>query len=220
MLPTTTMGFCMTIRSHYLVITGAIAIDPSPSRNKGAHNLKCSGIHPGDRTIQKETGRARIVRSSSCLLEHQPHVQLDQATRASCADISEMTFGIGLAIVDHTRSVAQKRATAVVHRAPLGVIESVERIRAELQFLALAERFESLLQSHIPIGDSGLTKVIPTFVTPSHCVVCDVLTEVDRIRAGGRLRVTIGVEGLAKAPAATGKVAIAGLDWNVPHAVV
>jgi hypothetical protein len=131
-----------------------------------------------------------------------------------------MTFGIGLAIVDYTRSVTQKRATAVIHSAPLCVIESVERIRAELQLLALAERLKSLLQSHIPIVDSGLAKVIPPFVTPSHCEVSDALTEVERIRTGGGLGVAIGVESLAKAPAATRKIAIAGLDWNVSHAVV
>jgi hypothetical protein len=131
-----------------------------------------------------------------------------------------MTFGIGLAIVDYTRCVAKKGATAVVHGAPLCVIESVERIRPDLQLLALAERLKSLLQSHIPIVDSGLAKVIPTFVTPTHREVSDALTEVERIRAGGRFRVAIGVESLAKAPAATRKIAIAGLDWDVSHAVV
>ena len=131
-----------------------------------------------------------------------------------------MTFRVGLAVVDHAGGISQEGAVAVVHGTPLGVIESVERIRPDLQLLALAERFKSFLQSHIPIVDSGLAKVIPAFVTSSHREVSDALTEVERIRTGGRFRIAIGVEGLAKAPAATRKIAIAGLDWNVSHAVV
>src|ERR1700677_2047282 len=122
-------------------------------------------------------------------LENEPHIQLDQAAGTSRADISEMTFGIGLAVVDDTGSVAQKGAAAVVHTAPLGVIESVEGIGANLNFLAFAERLERLLQSHIPVIGSGLADTITMFVTARHREVRDALIEVERIRAGGRLGV-------------------------------
>jgi hypothetical protein len=165
-------------------------------------------------------GRAHTVRSFSRRLEHEPHVQLDQASGTSCTDISEVTFGVRLAVVDDTGSVAQKRATAVVHGTPLCVIEGVKRIRADLYLLALAEGLKRLLQSHIPIVDSGLANVIAMFVTTSHREVCDALVEVEGIGAGGRLRVAVGVESAGKAPAAARKIAIAGLKRNISHAVV
>jgi hypothetical protein len=126
-------------------------------------------------------GRARIVRSFGRPLEHEPHVQLDQAAGTGSANISKMTFCIGLPVVDHTRGITKERATAIVHGAPLRVIESIERICAELELLAFAERFKSLLQSHIPVVNSGLANVIPMFVTPSDCEVCDALIEVERV---------------------------------------
>jgi len=79
-----------------------------------------------------------------------------------------MTFCIGLAVVDHTGGVTCEGAVTIVHGAPLGVIEGVERIRAELQLTAFAERSKGLLQSRIPVVDSRLAKVVAAFVTVSH----------------------------------------------------
>ena len=100
------------------------------------------------------------------------------------------------------------------------MIKSVERIRAELQLLAFAERLERLLQSHIPVVGSGLAKVIPMFVSTSDRVVCYALIHVERIGAGGRLGVAAGVESVGEASTAARKIAVAALDWHISHAVV
>jgi len=130
------------------------------------------------------------------------------AAGTSSGDISELAIRVDYTVV------------IIVEAGPLGMIEGVERIRAELQLTAFADQPERLLQSHVPVVDSGLAKVVPAFVAPSHRVVVYALISVVRVRAGSGLGVAAGVESAGKGPVAARKIAVASLNWNISHAVV
>src|SRR5208283_812402 len=157
----------------------------------------------------RATGGGRSRPPFFKVLEHEPHVHLHVAAGTRCGDKPALAF-------------CPRHYTVVVSMegGPLGVIEDIERIRAELQLPAFAERVPRLLQPHVPVVDSGLAKVVPMLITPSHCIVVYALTGVVRVRAGSGLHVAVGVESAGKGPVAARKITVAVLDGNIPHVVV